>query len=76
MLLTTGEGEYDELPCAPPHGQHSCRFERCCFLPWSWWKGNQGSLGTEKFHLVQGVLSHMAGEEVERESRETDASGL
>lgn len=36
---------------------------------------NQGFLGTEKFHLMQGVLSHMAGKEVEREG-ETDASRL
>lgn len=38
-------------------------------------RGNRASLSTEKFHLVQGVLSHMAGKEVEREG-ETDASRL
>lgn len=43
------------------------RFERCCFSLWSEWKGDQGFLGTGKFHLMQGVLSHMAGKEVGRE---------
>lgn len=30
-------------------------------------KGNKGFLGTAKFHLIQGVLSHMGGKEVGRE---------
>lgn len=38
-------------------------------------RANPALLRTEKFHWVQGVLSHMAGKEVEREG-ETDASRL
>lgn len=31
-------------------------------------RGNPASLRAEKFHSMQGVLSHMAGKEVERET--------
>lgn len=38
-------------------------------------RGNRAFLRAEKFLLMQGVLSHMAGKEVEGEE-ETDASRL
>lgn len=38
-------------------------------------RANPALLRTEKFHWLQGVLSHMDGKEVEREG-ETDASRL
>lgn len=61
LLLTAGEGQRDELPCAPPHGRRAAGAlpERLPSQP--------SFLRAENFHLMHPVLGHMAGKEVERE---------
>lgn len=71
------QARVSEMSCRAllPMASTACGRERCCFSPGSGCPGNRAFLRTEKFHLMQGVLSHMAEKEVEREG-ETDASRL